>query len=43
LDLYGDKKFLDQFWLHFKKSNPNLLTTIHKSDLPVYFEALKEK
>jgi len=43
VDLYGDKKFLDQFWMYFKQKNPNLLGMLNKDDLPAYLNALEAK
>ena len=43
VELYGDKKYMDQFRDHFKKEYPNLLDKIDKKDLPVYIQALEDK
>jgi hypothetical protein len=42
-DLYGDQKFLDQFWIYFTEKNPSLIDDLDKKDLPVYLEALEKK
>jgi hypothetical protein len=41
--LYGDQKYLDQFWKYFTNEYPNLLDKIDKKDLPVYIQALEHK
>lgn len=43
LQLYGDQKFLEQFWEYFKIEHPNLLDKIDKEDLPVYIHEIEKK
>ena len=43
LRLFGDQKYLDQFWEYFKIEYPNLLDKIDKKDLPVYIQTLENK
>jgi len=43
IQLYGDQKYLEQFWEYFKIEHPNLLDKIDKKDLPVYIKALENK
>lgn len=43
IQLYGDQKYLEQFWEYFKIEYPNLLDKIDKKDLPVYIKALENK
>jgi len=43
IELYGDQKYLDQFWEYFKKEHPNFLDKIDKDDLPVYFQILENR
>ncbi len=42
-ELYGNKKYLEQFWEYFKKEYPNLLDKMDKNDLPIYIQALENK
>ena len=43
MDLYGDKKFLDQFRLYFKEQHPNLLDQINRQDMPIYLQTLEKR
>lgn len=43
IDIYGDKKFLDQFRLYFKENNPDVIGQINREDLPIYLHALEKK
>lgn len=40
---YGDKEFLDQFWEYFSAVEKNVIETIDKKDLPIYFEMIEKK
>jgi len=40
--LYGNSKFLDQFWNYFKTKHPTLLDKIDKDDLRIYFETIEK-
>lgn len=43
INLYGDQKYLDQFWEYFKEMHPNLLDQIDKNDLPIYMATIEKK
>lgn len=42
-ELYGDRKFLDQFWTYFSEKNPSLLSQLNKDELPQYLDFLDKK
>jgi len=42
-ELYGNEKYLEQFWEYFKKEHPNLLDKIDKKDLPIYMQTIENK
>ncbi len=43
INLYGDQKYLDQFWEYFKETHPNMLDQIDKNDLPIYMSTIEKK
>jgi len=43
VNLYGDRKFLDQFRLYFKEQHPDVLGQINREDIPIYLQALEKK
>jgi hypothetical protein len=43
VSLYGNGKFLDQFWLYFKGQNPDLLGKLDREDLPIYLQTLEKR
>lgn len=42
-ELYGNQKYLEQFWEYFKQEHSNLLDRIDQKDLPRYIKAIEDQ